>query len=283
MHPLKLGILAPGLNTFTGILKTVMQYSMVPDTETWAVSAVNPCAQGGLKQKSFAGSPSMPRSDPHHIANHRTRFLACLATTLVVLTVAVRFWPVQVTSPDLRPAYREDERERIHIEEIQPTKQAASAPAPPAPMVPILVPDDEYLTEDEIDLTGSSLPLDISEAPATDPGEQVPSSAGITAGPRPIRFVVPEDTQESKRRRVRAKLVVQVLVNVRGQVEEATVTERFLLDEDGLVKEPVDVLGHGLEEAALSAATRYRYRPARKDGKAITSRTTITFTFGLDS
>ncbi len=223
----------------------------------------------------------MPRSDPYHIANHRTRFLACLATTLVVLTVAVRVWPVQDTSPDLRPVYRVGETERIHIEEIQPTKQAASAPAPPAPLVPILVPDDEYPEEDALDLTGSVLPLDVSEAPATDIGEET-RPAGVTAGPRPIRFVVPEDTNESKRRRVRAKLVVQVLVNDRGQVEEAAVTERFLLDEDGLVKEPVDLLGHGLEEAALAAATQYRYRPARKDGKAIASRTTITFTFGLD-
>lgn len=225
----------------------------------------------------------MPRSDPHHIANHRTRFLACLATTLVVLTVAVRFWPAQMTPPGVRPVYRTGEKERISIEHIQPTKQAASAPAPPAPLVPILVPDDEYLAEDELDLTGSSLPLDISEAPATDPGEQVPSSAGVTAGPRTVRFVYPENTQEARRRRVRAKLVVQVLVNVRGQVEEATVTERFLLDENGLVKEPVDILGHGLEEAALSAATQWMFRPARKDGKAIASRTTLTFTFGVDS
>ena len=225
----------------------------------------------------------MPRSDPYHIANHRTRFLACLAATLVVLTVAVRFWPEPVTSPDERPVYRAGETERIRIEDIQPTKHAASAPAPPAPLVPILVPDDEYLAEDELDLADGLLPLDASEAPATDAGEQVRPSAGVTAGPRTVRFVYPENTQEAKRRRVRAKLVVQVLVNVRGQVEEATVTERFLLDENGLVKEPVDILGHGLEEAALSAAVQWMFRPARKDGKAIASRTTLTFTFGVDS
>jgi len=225
----------------------------------------------------------MPRSDPYHIANHRTRFLACLATTLVVLTLAVRFWPVQGTSSDLRPAYRVDERERINIEEIQPTQHAASAPAPPAPLVPILVPDDEYPAEDELDLASSSLPLDVSETPATDIGEETRPTPGITAGPRGLRFVYPENTQEAKRRRVRAKLVVQVLVNVRGQVEEATVTERFLLDEDGLVKESVDVLGHGLEEAALAAAAQWMFRPARKDGKVIESRTTLTFTFGVDS
>ncbi len=225
----------------------------------------------------------MPRSDPYHIANHRTRFLGCLATTLVVLTIAVRFWPVQETSPDLRPAYRTGERERIDIEEIRPTQHAASAPAPPSPMVPILVPDDVELAEDELDLTGSSLPLDVSEAPATDPGEQIQSPAGVTAGPRLVRFVEPKYTEEARRRKVRAKLGVRVLVNVRGQVEEATITERFLLDEDGLVKEAVDVLGHGLEEAALSVAAQWMFRPARKDGKAIASHTTITFTFGVDS
>ena len=225
----------------------------------------------------------MPRSDPYHIANHRTRFLACLATTLVVLTVAVRFWPVQETSPDLRPIYRAGERERIEIEEIRPTRHAASAPAPPAPMPPILVPDDVYLTEDELDLTDSSLPLELVETPATDPREQVQSLAGISAGPRLVRFVEPKYTEEARRRRVRAKLGVRVLVNVRGQVEEATITERFLIDEDGLVKEAVDILGHGLEEAALSVVTQWIFRPARKDGKAIASHITLTVTFGVDS
>ena len=127
--------------------------------------------------------------DPYHIANHRTRFLACLAATLVVLTVAVRFWPEPVAAPDEPLMYRTGETERIHIEDIQPTKQAASAPAPPTPLVPILVPDDEYLAEDELDLADGLLPLDVSGASATDPGEEVPSSAGVTAGPRAIRIV----------------------------------------------------------------------------------------------
>ncbi len=225
----------------------------------------------------------MPRSDPHHITNHRTRFLACLAAALALLIGAVRFWPAYETVPELRPTWRANEQERISIEEIQPTRHAAATPAPPAPLAPVLVPEDEYLAEEDLDFSDSVLSLEPDEAPAIQPGEQADAPAGVTAGPRIVRVATPEYTQEARRKRVRAKLVVQVLVNARGRVEEATVTERFLLDENGQVKELVDILGHGLEEAAIAAANQYVYRPARKNGQAIASRTTITFTLGVDS
>ncbi len=225
----------------------------------------------------------MPRSDPHHIANHRTRFLACLAAALALLIGAVRFWPIHEAVPELSATWRANEQERIAIEEIQPTRHAAAAPAPPSPMVPVLVPEDEYLAEDELDFSDSVLSLEPVEAPATRSAEQTEATAGATRGPRIVRVATPEYTEEARQKRVRAKLVVQVLVNARGRVEEATVTERFLLDENGQVKERVDVLGHGLEEAAIAAANQYIYRPARKNGRAIESRTTITFTLGVDS
>ena len=224
----------------------------------------------------------MPRSEPHHIANHRTRFLACLAAALVLLIGAVRFWPAPKAVPELRTTWRANDQERIAMEEIQPTRQAAATPAPPAPLVPVLVPEDEYLTEDELDFSDSVLllePVDAS-APPEAPAE---APAGVTAGPRIVRVATPEYTEEARRKRVRAKLVVHVLVNDRGRVEEATVTERFLLDDNGQVKEPVDIVGHGLEESAIAAANQYMYRPARKNGRAIASRTTITFMLGVDS
>lgn len=225
----------------------------------------------------------MPRSDPHHIANHRTRFLACLAAALALLIGAVRFWPIHEAVPELPATWRANEQERIAIEEIQPTRHAAAAPAPPSPLVPVLVPEDEYLAEYELDFSDGVLSLEPLEAPATRSAEQTEATAGATRGPRIVRVATPEYTEEARRKRVRAKLVVQVLVNARGRVEEATVTERFLLDENGQIKESVDVLGHGLEEAAIAAANQYMYRPARKNGRAIESRATITFTLGVDS
>ncbi len=225
----------------------------------------------------------MPRSDPHHIATHRTRFLACLAAALALVIGAVRLWPLRETVPELPATWRTNDAERIAIEEIQPTRHAAAAPAPPAPLVPVLVPDDEYLAEDELDFSDSALSLEPAEALPARAGEQAEATAGATRGPRIVRVATPEYTEEARRKRVRAKLVIEALVNARGRVEEATVTERFLLDENGEVRESVDALGHGLEEAAIAAASQYMYRPARKNGQAIASRATITFTLGVEN
>ena len=244
--------------------------------------ALRTLARKAGSTENSAPAPSMLRSDPHHIANHRTRFLACLAAALALLAGAVRFWPVERAAPEPDATWRTGEQERIPIEEIQPTRHAASPPAaPPAPLTPVLVPEDEYLAEEELDFSDSALSLEPSETPATDIRPPV-APAGVTAGPRIVRVATPEYTEEARRKRVRAKLVVQVRVNARGRVAEAAVTERFLLDEDGQVRESVDILGYGLEEAAIAAANQYMYRPARKNGQAIESRTTITSMLGVD-
>lgn len=64
--------------------------------------------------------------------------------------------------------------------------------------------------------------------------------------------------------------------------EAARILRRVLLSsEDGSgTKRTVEALGYGLEEAALDAARRTLFRPARAGGKAVQSRKTLTLTFG---
>jgi hypothetical protein len=62
-------------------------------------------------------------------------------------------------------------------------------------------------------------------------------------------------------------------------VTEATVVGRWRLDDEGRAS-PVASLGYGLDDAALSAAHRSRFRPATHRGEPVPTRTTITFTFG---
>ena len=59
----------------------------------------------------------------------------------------------------------------------------------------------------------------------------------------------------------------------------ATVLKRWRLS-DGSSARPVAHLKHGLEEAALVAARRSRFRPAQHNGTPVESQTTITFEFG---
>lgn len=210
-----------------------------------------------------------------------------MVVALLLAVAIVKLYPVADDDSTGRIVYDGSESEAIRIEEIQPTRQAETAPPPPPPPIPVLVPDDAELDEDNLDFSdGLLLTEDTGEdAAGTQGSDDAPSprSSGPTIGPRTVRFVEPEYTQEARRRRIRAELVIRVLVDERGRVEESTIVERFLLTDDGTSRTPVDALGYGLEEAALSAAGRWMFRPARENGEPVAAHTELTFTFGLDT
>lgn len=226
------------------------------------------------------------RTPSSYHSDYRIRTLACVAVSLIVVLSAVKLWPPPSEDATPRLVYDTGEREVIEIEEIQPTRQVNAKPPPPPPPIPIVVPDDVVLEGDEIEFADEFLALDDpgeDALPSEESGDAVAESAGPTEGPKTVRFVEPEYTREARRNRIRAELVVAVMIDERGQVQDAEIVERFLLDKDGVTKPPVATLGYGLEEAALSAADRWIFRPARKNGQPVPSRTTLTFTFGIDA
>ena len=216
----------------------------------------------------------------HHLSDYRVRFLSCLVASLLLVVATVRLWP-PLSEKAIGPAYPVRAQEVIDIEEIQQTSQRNQKPPPPAPAIPIAVPDETVLEDVELDLS-DNLSVERPEVGrAPDPGPVEERPAGPTVGPKTVRFVEPEYTREARRKRVRAELVVKVLVDEKGQVRETEILERFLLDKEGEGKTPVEMLGYGLEEAAIAAAERWVFRPARRDGRPVPAYTTLTFTFGV--
>lgn len=219
---------------------------------------------------------------------YRPRVMACLAATLLLLIGAVKLWPPPEAA-EAPVTFHTRAPEVIQLEEVQPTRQEAGRkPPPPTPLLPIVVPNEVVLEEVPLELSDNRLPVE--EPGATDDGAApVPApNAGPTGpvarpdtGPKTVRFVEPEYTREARRRKVRAELVVEVLVDERGRVQETKIVERFLLGEDQADRKPVAELGYGLEEAALAAAERWVFRPARHNGRPVASYTTLTFTFGV--
>lgn len=206
--------------------------------------------------------------------------MASLALTLLLLIVLVRFWPTFDASPDV--VYSDAGREAIQIEEIQPTSQSRERrPPPPAPIPPVVVPNDVIIETEPLDFTDSDLPID-------DPGEDALEQEGTdeaSAALQPdqnarlLRYVEPEYTRAARRRDVRAEVVVEVQVDAEGKVQSASIVERKLLNDDGQSDRTVDELGYGLEEAALSAARACLFRPARADGQPVPTHTTLTIRF----
>jgi len=168
------------------------------------------------------------------------------------------------------------------VKEIQPTRQSREQnPPPPAPLPPVVVPNNEVI---ETPVTFGDAALRV-ETPEDDPTRQDGNNTRRAAtrqpdtGARLLRNVQPQYPSAAQDDDVRARVRVGVTVSKAGRVEEAVVLERWRLSEGGSAQ-PVAALGYGLEEAALAAARRSLFRPARHKGQPVATRTTITFTFG---
>ena len=90
---------------------------------------------------------------------------------------------------------------------------------------------------------------------------------GVTA-PRVVKEVHPVYTDEAKRQRIQGMVTMDVVVLADGTVGDVTVTKS--LDTE-----------YGLDEQAVNAVKQWRFRPASRRGRAVTTVVTIELTFSL--
>lgn len=193
-------------------------------------------------------------------------------------------------------------QEIIEIELVEQTIQDyAVPPAPPPPpqevlLQPVEVPDTHIIEERVQDLEFSLPNLNsVPNAPPSPPPGPVgppqlaaepPPPAGPTLvrspdrSPVPVRFSEPAYPQAAREDGVRARVRIEVLVDERGRVQDTRITERVRLGR-GDSEERVSALPYGIDQSALEAARRYQFRPARHEGRAVQSYTTITCNFGV--
>lgn len=236
---------------------------------------------------STPSSPRRLRTEGHNRA-YRARILGALALSLLVLTLAFRLWPAEKRVAEQR--YVATPQEVIQLELIEPTEQTRrAAPPPPPTLPPIEVPDDVPIPEEEIDLDALDLspnlaPIEIDAPPGLEeiegPSDEPVFVERADRRPRTVRPIFADYPPEAERRDIRARVRVRVLVDERGQVQEALILERFLLDKRDR-EERVAEIGYGVEEAALEAARRTPFRPGRHDGRAVQTYTTLTLSVGV--
>lgn len=230
-----------------------------------------------------------PSSDLHkreqdYRSLHTIRVMAGLAASLLLLGAVVNLWPLPGDDDPADIIYNTRRPETIQMEEIVQTTQRRQAPPPPAPLPPLIVPNDQIIEEDPLDFTDAFLAI---EEPGIDkdfsPGlpEGATTTARVDTDPKPVRISLPEYTKEAKKKKIRAEIVFEMLIDKKGRVQESKIVERFLLgkDEDD-PKQPVDQLGYGIEEALHAAAARWLFRPARKNGVAVSSYHRVTLSIG---
>ncbi len=248
---------------------------------------------------SDAPAPSRP---PRRGRTSATLALACLAASLLVVNAAFLLWPNLDLAPGGMPT-EAPAAEAVVLEFVEPTTQPpppANLPPPPPPPVdselpPVEVPDEEIIEEIVQDLPIPTLPARPSPAPSA---PSVPGPTALPAAPGPpgpgpaanriverpersprlVRASLPVYPPQAQREGIRARATVRVLISEGGQVVDATITERVLIgrsDEETVVPS----LPYGLEDAALDAARRHLFRPARDDGERVRAYAVISLSF----
>ena len=211
---------------------------------------------------------------------YRQRLLSTTAGVLLAAVLVVQFWPSGDASPSDLP-FSDHGAERIQVEEVQPTSQSREkTPPPPAPLPPEVVPNDQII-ETDIEWGTSTLQIE-------DPGDDETYQEGTTSqasasrtpntAARLLRAVQPEYPSAARDDGVQARVVVEVQVDAQGRVTSAQILKRAYVENEQ--PRAVSRLGYGLEQAALAAAQRSLFRPARSNGQPVATRTTITYTFG---
>jgi hypothetical protein len=206
--------------------------------------------------------------------------LLCVVLIQVAAIAMIRFWPETVYEPSLD--FEVQEQEVVLIDEVQITQQQTSPPPPPRPQMPNPVPDDEII-EVEIEF---DMDLDLPDLPLPDPGygtghtgneERIVGNPQIP--PTVVRIVeasAPERVPEEYRGKL--EMIVNFLVDQEGEVEEVSIMEIRLYNNDGSYEE-LPYVQYGLMDAVLKAAMQWRFRPARQDGESVKAFTRQRFNY----
>lgn len=145
-----------------------------------------------------------------------------------------------------------------------PRPPEAAKPAPPPDALEDLPPDPTAVPLPEPE---PERPLMPAAEPVPDEPQAAPRQAKIDAPPRPKKTIRPEYPRLSRLRGEQGDVIVEIVVNERGTVDEVTVVASSGYSE--------------LDAAAVKAAKAAKFNPARADGAAVRSTARLTLNFQL--
>ena len=185
--------------------------------------------------------------------------IAALVVTIVLFFSFKRF--------EHKTALRKVVDGPISITRIPPTVQPPSQPAPRRPQIPVEAedednPEDLIIEEKLFDFQANTALR--TPPPAEDP-EPIVDFVRLSEKPVLISRVNPVYPELAKRSGIEATVIVNVLLNTRGDVEKAEMLKSHPL----------------FDEAALAAARQFRFTPGRQRLKPVRVWMSIPFRFRL--
>ncbi len=172
------------------------------------------------------------------------------------------------------------DQELIVMEDIVQTQQNQPPPPPPKPAVPVEVPDEVIIENDELDLDAS---LDLDEyltdlaPPPAEPEEEEEVEDEI--------FVVVQDPPVMIGGMAALAKELEYPDFARKAGIEGRVTVEYVVNEEGGVEEPKVLrgLGGGLDEEALRVIRLMKFEPGRQRGRPVKVRVATAVNFRLVS
>jgi len=198
-----------------------------------------------------------------------------LILSLLIFTVIFRI--------DFYPEQEEIEYkvtdEIVQVEEIEQTRQESAPPPPPRPPVPVEVPNDEILMDEQIDFNTELNFSDRLDVPPPPADKKEKKQEGI----EDEIFVVVEQMPEliGGISSVMENLQYPEMARMAGI--EGRVIVQFIIDEKGNVVDPFVVrgIGGGCDKEAVRAVSQAKFSPGIQRGRPVKVRYSIPVTFNL--
>ncbi|MFN1833719.1 hypothetical protein AB2B38_000540 [Balneola sp. MJW-20] len=209
------------------------------------------------------------------------RIMGTIIVSQLILIAVFRLWPAM--KPEERTYQNFYPGEEVFVEEIVNTKQNQAPASPPKPQIPQPVPNDNVIEEEiefpEFEDIVTENPIEMDDSIGrTGEGQQVTSNPQLP--PTAVKIVEPRVPEEFRKTDLRVEIIVTFLVNSDGDVEELFISEiRQYNDND--TYEVVDQIGYGLMEATIQAASEWKFRAAKDQGRNVRTYTRSQFSFGF--
>lgn len=206
------------------------------------------------------------------LRNYYTVFLEIgMVVVLLIFIVAMK---VEFVSEQQEVDLTE-EQEVVKMEDVTQTKQEEKPPPPPQPQVPVEVPNDEIIEDQNINLSADMNMDEKLEMPEEPPQEEEEEDffmavenmpelkGGLAALQKKINY--PEMARKAG---IEGKVIIQFIVNEQGKVEDPRV---------------IRGIGGGCDEEALRVVKQAEFQPGRQRGEPVRVQYSLPITFRLQN
>lgn len=169
-----------------------------------------------------------------------------------------------------------EEQEVVQMEEVIQTEQEEKPPPPPRPQVPVEVPNDEIIEDQEINLDAEmdmDQKLEMPDPPQQEEEEEedffvaVEQMPKLKGGLAKLQRCV-EYPDMARKAGIEGRVVVQFIVNEKGEVEDPHV---------------VRGIGGGTDEEAIRCVKQAEFKPGRQRGEPVRVQYSLPVVFRLQN